>query len=223
MLTALLPAAGWRAPSLSSPALARDAGQAGPRLARDRAAAPDATLLRWSAEGDRLAFDQLAVRHLPRLHAIALRITGRAAEAEEVAQEAMLRAWQQAARFDPDRAQVGTWLYRIAANLAIDRVRRAGAAPLDEVAEAVADPQPGPEEVLATKQRDARLAAALAGLPARQRAAIALAYDQGMSGAEAAAALSVSTRALEGLLRRARQLLSARLHGTGQKGSGQEG
>lgn len=218
MLTALLPAAGWRAPSLSGSGLARDAEGApsAGRLARDRAAAADAVLLRWSAEGDRLAFDQLALRHLPRLHAVALRITGRAAEAEEVAQEAMLRAWREAARFDPDRAQVGTWLYRIAANLAIDRTRRPearlGATPLEEAPDP-ADPAPDPEEALATRQRDARLAAALAELPARQRAALALSYDQGLSGAAAAAALDVSPRALEGLLRRARQFLSARLRG----------
>ena len=58
------------------------------------------------------------------------------------------------------------------------------------------------------------MAAALEALPARQRAAIALAYEQELSGADAAAALEVSERALEGLLRRARQFLRSRLEGS---------
>jgi len=182
------------------------------RLARDLGAAEDATLLAWAAKGDRPAFNQLAARHLPQLYRVALRITGQPAEAEEVAQEAMLRLWQHAARFDPEQARLSTWLHRIATNLAIDRARRPRAAPLQE-AGILPDPAPGPEAALQERQRRGRLATALEELPPRQRAALALSYDQGLSGAEAAAALSVSTRALEGLLRRARRFLSARLRG----------
>ncbi|MFT8243062.1 sigma-70 family RNA polymerase sigma factor [Roseomonas sp. BN140053] len=185
------------------------------RLERNRAEAADEVLVAWSVAGDRLAFDQLAARHLPRLYGLALRITGTAAEAEEVAQDAMLRAWENAARFDPARASFGTWVFRIASNLAIDRVRSRGsrpAAPLEEAA-ALADPEPGPEEQLSARQQRGRMAAALAELPARQRAALALFYDQGLSGSEAASALSVSVRGLEGLLRRARRCLAARLRG----------
>ncbi|HWX46646.1 MAG TPA: sigma-70 family RNA polymerase sigma factor [Roseomonas sp.] len=203
------PLSAWEAPiaERSTPAPGTEAP-----LARDLAGAEDATLLGWAAAGDRRAFDQLAVRHLPLLYRVALRITGRPAEAEEVAQEAMLRLWQNAAKFDPTRAQLGSWLYRITANLAIDRTRRTRFQPLAE-AEAAPDPAPGPEAVLDARQRRALLAAALQELPPRQRAALALSYDQGLSGAEAAAALSISTRALEGLLRRARHFLSARLRG----------
>ncbi|HWL82931.1 MAG TPA: sigma-70 family RNA polymerase sigma factor [Roseomonas sp.] len=199
----------WEAPiaERSTPAPGADAP-----LARDLLGAEDATLLGWAAAGDRRAFDALAARHLPLLYRVALRVTGQPAEAEEVAQEAMLRLWQNAAKFDPARAQLGTWLYRITANLAIDRARRTRFQPLAEAAEAP-DPAPGPEAALDARQRRALLAAALEELPPRQRAALALSYDQGLSGAEAAAALSVSTRALEGLLRRARRFLAARLRG----------
>lgn len=211
MLYALIPVVSWEAPiterSLPAPGAAA-------RLARGLGAAEDATLLGWASEGDRRAFDELAARHLPMLYRVALRITGQPAEAEEVAQEAMLRLWQHAARFDPEQGRLSTWLHRIVANLAIDRMRRARTAPL-QVAEMVPDPNPGPEAAVEERQRRARLTAALEELPPRQRAALALSYDQGLSGAEAAAALSVSTRALEGLLRRARRFLSARLHGEG--------
>ena len=148
------------------------------------------------------------------LYGAALRVTGRPAEAEEVAQEAMLRAWRDAARFDPRKAKLSTWLYRIAVNLAIDRARRPGehrgGVPLEE-AWLQADPSPDPEAALAARQDRAAVAAALRELPPRQRAALALAYDRGLSGAEAAAALDVTQRALEGLLRRGRLFLLARL------------
>ena len=162
-----------------------------------------------AAAGDRAAFGLLVERHGERALRVALRVLGDGAEAEEVAQEAFLRAWQAAASFDPDRAQFTTWLHRITLNLAIDRTRRRGSAPdAGEAAlSALADPAPGPEAAAAAAQDRAALAAALGLLPARQRAAIALAYEEGLSGAEAAAALDVSERALEGLLRRARLML----------------
>ncbi|MDO9706814.1 sigma-70 family RNA polymerase sigma factor [Paracraurococcus lichenis] len=174
-----------------------------------RGEASDATLMRWAAAGDRAAFGVLVERHGERALRIALRVLHDPAEAEEVAQEAFLRAWQAAAGFDPARAQFTTWLHRIVLNLAIDRTRRRAAAPEAGGAAllALADPGPGPEAAAAAAEDRAALAAALAQLPARQRAAIALAYEEGLSGAEAAAALDVSERALEGLLRRARLML----------------
>jgi len=177
------------------------------------AAATDAELMGLAGAGDRAAFNELVGRHGERALRLALRVLGDAAEAEEVAQEAFLRAWQAAAGFDPARARFTTWLHRIVLNLAIDRTRRRGHAPssgLDAAAE-LADPTPGPEEAAAAAEARGALAAALGSLPPRQRAAIALAYEQELSGAEAAAALSISERALEGLLRRARLLLRSRL------------
>jgi RNA polymerase sigma-70 factor (ECF subfamily) len=169
--------------------------------------ATDAELMTWAAGGDRAAFGMLVARHGERTLRIALRVLGDPAEAEEVAQEALLRAWQAAANFDPARAQFTTWLHRITVNLAIDRTRRRASHAGDAALAALPDPAPGPEATAAAAQRHAALAAALAQLPARQRAAIALAYEDGLSGAEAAAALDISERALEGLLRRARLLL----------------
>ncbi|TCZ54971.1 sigma-70 family RNA polymerase sigma factor [Roseicella aquatilis] len=191
------------APEAPSRAAARPAGL----MPRDDAS--DAELMRLAAAGDRAAFGLLVGRHGERTLRLALRVLGNAAEAEEVAQEALLRAWQAAAGFDPARAQFTTWLHRITLNLAIDRARRRPAAPgaVEAALAAIEDPAPGPEAMAAAAEDRAALAAALARLPARQRAAIALAYEDGLSGAEAAAALNVSERALEGLLRRARLML----------------
>ncbi|MFB9968792.1 sigma-70 family RNA polymerase sigma factor [Pseudoroseomonas cervicalis] len=202
------------------PAAARPAPRAAadgalpPALARDREAASDrADRLgrRWRPAGLRRA----GGRHLPRLYGLAHRITGSAAEAEDVAQEALLRAWQKAGQFDPERARFATWLHRIASNLAIDHCRRRGAAAPLPLAEHWPDPASGPEQALQERQRRAGLERALAELPPRQRAALALAHDQGLSGAEAAAVLATSERAVEGLLHRARRFLAARLRGEG--------
>jgi len=184
-------------------------------LARDREAASDEALLDWTARGDRLAFDALAGRHLHRLHRLALRILGNAAEAEDVTQDAMLRAWEAAADFDASRGAAATWMQRILVNKAIDRLRRMGRRPTVPMdwADAVADGAPGAEEEIQRAQEAALLRQAMAHLPARQRAAIALAYEQGLSGAEAAEVLEVSARGLEGLLHRARQALAGRLAG----------
>ena len=163
------------------------------------------------AYGDHGAFDELAQRHLLRLKQAALRLLGDPHAAEDVAQEAMIRAWKSAGRFVPARARVGTWLHRIAVNLAVDQLRRRRLhAGLDED---IADPRDSAESALAGKQRLTVLAQGLATLPDRQRAALALIYGHGQTGAEAAKALDISLRALEGLLRRGRHVLRDYIRG----------
>lgn len=201
--------------ALALPATRRLAMRPPPRAAldRDRPAAPDAQLMAWAAQGDRPAFDALVGRHLPRVLAITRRIMGAAAPAEDAAQETFLRAWQQAARFDPARGELSAWLARIATNIAIDALRSQRAGEPVEAAEAFPSPAPDPETGLVLAERQAGVAAAFAALPARQKAALALVYDQGLPGEDAAEALDITPRALEGLLYRARRLLAARLRG----------
>ncbi len=162
-----------------------------------------------AADGDRLAFDALAQRYVLRLRRAALRVLGDPAAAEDTAQDALLRAWTRAATFDPTQASVSTWLHRITVNAAIDRVR--AARPSIPVPEDLVDATPGAEHGIIRQQRNRLLADAIATLPDRQRAAIALTYGEGWSGQDAARALSVSTRALEGLLHRGRKVLRAYL------------
>lgn len=159
--------------------------------------------------GDRAAFDQLAARHLLRLRRGCLRILGDGALAEDAAQDALLRAWTRAGQYRPESGSVSAWLHRIAVNGAIDRSRsgRPLVGLLGGLPERVADPAAGAEAQLARAERLGLLREAIAGLPPRQRAALRLTYGEGWSGRRAAAALSTSTRALEGLLRRARLVL----------------
>lgn len=167
----------------------------------------DEQLMAGAAQGDRVAFDTVAVRYAARLRRAALRVLPDGSAADDVAQDALLRAWTRAASYDPAQASVSTWLHRIAVNAAIDRVR--ALRPTAQVSDDLPDTTPTPEQTLATGDRLRLLAAALATLPARQREAIALTYDQGRSGIDAAAQLNTSPRALEGLLHRGRKLLRA--------------
>jgi RNA polymerase sigma-70 factor (ECF subfamily) len=167
----------------------------------------DEALMALAAGGDQAAFGRLARRHLPRLVTLANRMLGDRAAAEDAAQEALLRAWRHAARYDPGRAKVTTWLHRITVNLVVDRCR-AARRPTAMLAEDIVDSQPLAPAAIERRQRHGALAAGIAAMPDRQRAALLLTYAEQRAGAEAAAMLGISTRALEGLLRRGRHFLA---------------
>jgi RNA polymerase sigma-70 factor (ECF subfamily) len=174
----------------------------------------DEALIARVAAADHAAFELLVGRHLDRVHRIAWRMLGDHGEAEEVAQETLLRMWMHAASFDPAHgALLSTWLHRIVLNLCLDRQRRRRPAAPVEAAEGVADAAPHPLARLAAAEAAAAVAAALATLPERQRMAVVLSYYERLSNAEAAAVLGIGVGALEALLVRARKALRARLAG----------
>lgn len=165
----------------------------------------DHELMAAVARRDARAFALLVERHLGWSLGFAERMLGARHEAEDLVQTAFLRVWQGAARWEP-KARFSTWLYRVLHNLCMDqfRARRTGSDPLG--AELV-DEAPGSEERMAGLQREARVRAALAALPERQRAALVLCYYEERPQAEAAALLGVSEGALESLLSRGRAAL----------------
>jgi RNA polymerase sigma-70 factor (ECF subfamily) len=118
--------------------------------------------------------------------------------------------WQGASRWEP-QAKFSTWLYRVLHNLCMDHFRARGA-PTEALDEALPDGAPTSEERVAGTQRAARVRAALATLPERQRAAIVLCYYEERSQAEAATLLGVSEGALESLLARGRAALKKHMH-----------
>lgn len=177
---------------------------------RPYAYADDADLISWSASGDRRAFDQIIVRHGPFALRVASRLTQDLSTAEDIVQEAMVRAWSRSADFDPRRARFTTWLYRIVVNLCIDQRRRTRLDPMPDCFDP-ADPAIGADERMELNERHAALVEALRDLPVRQRAAMTLVYDEGMSGVETARILGLSVKAVERLLARARASLRERL------------
>jgi RNA polymerase sigma-70 factor (ECF subfamily) len=172
----------------------------------DSAEAPsDEILMGRVATGDRAAFRELSRRHLPSVVALARHITGNAADAEDIAQDALLRVWTYAPRWQP-LAKFRTWLTRVVINLCLDRKRRRTPLPL-EAAGDPADNSPDAREQLEQSQRAQRITRAIDSLPERQRVAITLSYQQGLSNAEVAEILETTVSAVETLLVRAKRAL----------------
>ena len=170
----------------------------------------DDELMRRAGSGDRTAFARLVERHMPRAVALATRVAGNRTDAEEIVQEAFLRSWLKAPDWH-DAAMVGgarftTWFTRVLVNLCIDRRRRPKMSPLESAGEIAGQEMDG-YQTLAREQTGARVTAAVATLPDRQRAALTLCHWDGMSNIEAAEVLGITVGALESLLVRARRTL----------------
>jgi RNA polymerase sigma factor, sigma-70 family len=167
----------------------------------------DDDLLAAIGAGDRLALERLMNRHLPAVLALAQRMTGSPDDADDIAQEAFVRVWRSAHRWRRDGpARFSTWLYRVVVNLCLDRRRKAVTVPLEHAPEE-ADPAPGGLDTTATREGATVVAAALADLPPRQRAAVCLYYFGNVSAPEAARVMDLSASALESLLVRGRKAL----------------
>jgi RNA polymerase sigma-70 factor (ECF subfamily) len=165
----------------------------------------DEALMARVAKGDQRAFRELARRHVPVMLGVSRRILGSAAEAEDVVQEAMLRVWTHAPRWQP-LALFRTWLSRVVVNLCLDRKRKAPWVELEAAGE-IADPAPLAGDAAEAAERERLLAGAIAELPERQRAAIVLSYTEGMSNAQVAEVLDTTVSAVETLLVRGKQNL----------------
>jgi RNA polymerase sigma-70 factor (ECF subfamily) len=139
-----------------------------------------------------------------------------AAEAEDVAQEAMLRLWKIAPDWRPGEAKVSTWLHRVAANLCIDLLRKRRRLSAEEAPE-TADDAPSAQARLEQADRAAALREALDALPDRQRAAVTMRHFSGLSNPEIGESLGVSVEAVESLLARGRRALAQRLSPQRQK------
>ena len=159
---------------------------------------------------DQEAFTRLVDRHLAGLQKFLIRMTDNAADADELAQEAFLRIWSHAQRWQPDRVRFTTWLFRIARNLAIDRHRKRRETSDDHL-EQIVDHAADAGQTIDTERRHTLMQKAIAQLPERQRTALVLCHFDGMSNPEAAAVLEVTVEALESLLSRARRTLKTAL------------
>lgn len=176
----------------------------------------DETLMVLYANGDRHAALALTQRVTPRVLAYASRLlSGDRAEAEDVAQETMLRLWKIAPEWRQGETKVTTWAYRVATNLCIDRQRarvRKRQMPLDDAPE-IADGTLGAEGRLQEAGRMVALEAALDELPDRQRQAVVLRHLEGMTNPEIAAIMEIGVEAVESLTARGKRALTAILAG----------
>ncbi|HEX3532250.1 MAG TPA: RNA polymerase sigma factor [Thermoanaerobaculia bacterium] len=143
------------------------------------------SVVRLAQAGDAEAFRELVESHSAKLFRLAWRITGDEATAEDVVQEAFLRAYRSLGRFD-ERAQFGTWLHRIAVNAALEIVRkRQRHLPSSHgVEEPPPSPAPGPDRVALSLEVERAVHSALAGLSPMERTAFVLRHFEGRSIAE---------------------------------------
>ena len=181
----------------------------------------DRAVMARVAGGEAAAFRLVVARHIAMVHALAWRMLGDAAEAEDVVQEVFARVWTNAAGWTPSGGGLGGWLRRIATNLCLDRLRRRRPLSGEPVPDR-ADETPGADEALDANRRGEAVAAAILALPDRQRAAIVLTYHEGLPNAEAAELLGIGVKALESLLVRARQALTRALAAKGLIAEGAE-
>jgi len=152
--------------------------------------AGDHAALARMARGEGDAVAELYDRHARPIYSLALRILGDTTEAEDIVQEVFSQAWKQAARYNAARGAVGAWLLTLTRSRAIDRLRAKRARPGDvsdeRVADQLVDAGPPADLLVLSSEQVARVRAALDELPLLQRAAIELAYYEGLTHAEIA-------------------------------------
>jgi RNA polymerase sigma-70 factor, ECF subfamily len=166
----------------------------------------DCELLDRLAANDEAAFRCLVERHIDRAYAIALRILGSPADAEDVVQDTFLKIWTRRGEWQQGRAKFSTWLYRVVTNRCIDLRRRPRTEDVDAVPE-LADPQPDAVSAMQRSEVITMLEDAMNLLPEQQRIAVILSYHEDMSNAEVAEVMETTVAAVESLLKRGRQQL----------------
>ncbi len=170
----------------------------------------DDALMVLFANGDPLAAQSLTARLLPRTLAITRRLLPNSAEAEDAAQEAMIKLWKVAPNWRQGEAKVSTWLHRVTVNHCWDVLRKKRPLPLADDFDAP-DDRPSAEAQMIAADRRSALSAALDKLPDRQRVAIHLRHFDECSNPEIAEILETSVEAVESLLSRGRRALAALL------------
>ena len=149
-------------------------------------------ITRVAQNRDRQAFAQLFDHFAPRLKSFMMRKNTSAELAEDLVQEAMISVWTKAAMYEPSKGSVTTWVFTIARNLRIDRIRRDVHMPTtelgdyDEPSEAVEG-----EELLGRKQEDGLVARALQSIPEEQRQILVLSFVEEMPQSEIAEKLAI--------------------------------
>jgi RNA polymerase sigma-70 factor (ECF subfamily) len=178
--------------------------------------ASDAELVAAAKAGDRTALDTLLRRHYDRVHAVCRRIAGGTRDADDAAQEAMIRIVRSLDRFD-GRSAFGTWAYRIATNASLDELRRRGRRPaLHVIQEGQEDLPREPVDDRAHRNVEAvtdRMAidAALADLPEDFRVPVVMRDVGDLDYAEIAAELGVPIGTVKSRIARGRKMLLERL------------
>ena len=171
----------------------------------------DLELLAQVQEGNGQDFAILVERHTERFYRLAYRYLQNKAAAEDVVQDAFLKLWENPAIWQPERnSKFTTWFYRVVVNLCLDLRKKKGAVVLDNTMELIDDHESVDESIMRTQEQQ-MLENEIAALPERQRAALNLCFDEGLSNREAAEIMGVNLKALQSLIMRAKTTLKERM------------
>lgn len=172
-------------------------------MRQDNNTESDEKLVSRVGAGDRQAFRVLAARHGMRYRMLAYRFTKNMAQAEDLAQEAFVKLWTHADRFDAGKAKFTTWFHRLVVNRCLDEKRKRHYEALPENFDK-ADPSLSAEAVLEQVDDRQKLSVAVGTLSERQKTAVTLSYFGGLSNQEAADVMDLNIKAYESLLVRSR-------------------
>ena len=150
-----------------------------------------AMIVAIAASADRAAFSALFTHFAPRVKSYLLRLGAASEAAEELSQEALMIVWRRASSYDPAKAAASTWIFTIARNLRIDRLRRERRPIVTEDPSTAPDPTPAPDALTLAAEQKTRIAAALAQLPPDQAEVIRLAFYSDKPHAEIAGELGL--------------------------------
>ncbi|NIL99875.1 MAG: sigma-70 family RNA polymerase sigma factor [Acidobacteria bacterium] len=185
----------------------------------------DLRLAREARRGDRQALETLYDRHKEKLLGYLLKMLGNRQTAEDVFHDVWIKVMQSLAQYRPVQGSFRPWLFRVAANAAVDRLRKerrrvgpaldapAGNDTSERVIDRVPDDAPSPEAEGFGSEIGRALDEALARLPERQRNAVLLRHQQGMSYREISATLQVPENTAKTLVHRGARSLRERLAG----------
>lgn len=200
------------ASSLRGAPMARGRWPMGKPVQAERPEESEAALLVRIGGGDREAFAAMFARYAPRVKSYLMRLGAAGAIADDLAQEAMLSVWRRAASYDPAKAKPSTWMFVIARNAWIDRLRREKV----ELAYAVANPaseisdEEAPDEAVVRADDETRIAAALSLLPEEQQQVVRLSFFEDRPHSEIAETLALPLGTVKSRLRLA--LIKLRAH-----------
>jgi RNA polymerase sigma-70 factor (ECF subfamily) len=171
----------------------------------------DHELLALIQDGSREAFSALVGRHTGRFYRLAYRYLQNKEAAEDVVQEAFLKLWENPALWQPERnTKFTTWFYRIVVNLCLDQRKKKKPEALEDET-LVPDERAPTDEMMIREQQQRIVEKEIAALPERQRIALNLCFDEGLSNQEAAQVMGIHLKALQSLIMRAKTTLKDRM------------
>jgi len=173
----------------------------------------DNELLALVQGGSHPAFAALVERHTERFYRLAFRYLQNREAAEDVVQDALLKLWEDPGKWQPDKnTKFTTWFYRVVVNLCLDRQKRKRPLELNEEMPLI-DDRESADQMMLRREEQRILEQEIAALPERQRTALNLCFDEGISNQDAAEVMGINLKALQSLLMRAKSTLKDRMKG----------